>query len=385
MGKYTTIAGMDVHARSISVRVLNRETGEIASRKFTGCPGAAEVAEWLLEFPGPVHAAYESGCTGFHLARGLRALGIDCDVIAVSTLPRSDKDKKQKCDKLDAKVILHELASELPNYSVVAIPDEQLEGDRELGRAWRDAVRALKAAKQQLLSFLLRQGRVYDEKTPTGRRKKCWTRSFWKWVGGISFETEGMGRALGHYVRKVNRAQEEADAMKALVLEAAGQPRNRPYVEAIARIKGVDAASAYVARVEIGEFSRFASGRKVSCWLGSVPTNSSSGEGEAHGKVTRAGNSTLRCMLVECASSIAMWGDAKKKDPDPAGVGAEVSRMAAEASERMHGRYRRFTAERKMHPNKAKMAVVNELVRWIWAIGCEVEGRLASEGALGCR
>lgn len=382
MEKYITLAGMDVHARSISVRVLNKKTGEISSRKFTDCPSAIEVAEWLLSFPGPVYAAYESGCTGFHLARNLRDFGIDCDVIAISTLPKSDKDKKQKCDKLDAKVILHEISSKLPRYSVVAIPDVQLEGDKELGRAWRDAQYSLKQAKQQLLSFLLKQNHVYNEKTPGGRQKKYWNRSFWKWLSSICFEAESTNLALEHYIRKVNYAQQEADAMKALVCEAAEKPRNKPYVDAISRIKGIDVASAYIARVEIGKFSRFLSGRKVSCWLGVIPTNSSSGDGEVHGKITRAGNSTLRCMLTECVSSIPLWAGTGKKDPDPAGVSAKVLGMAFAASGRMYKRYRYLTTVKGKHSNKAKIAVVNELIRWIWAIGCEVEKQLATKTVL---
>ena len=96
MRKYTTYVGMDVHARSIEASAIDVETGEVFGRSFTGCPTAADVAEWLGTLPQPLYCAYESGCTGFVLARGLRELGFDCDVIAVSTLPKSAKDKKQK-------------------------------------------------------------------------------------------------------------------------------------------------------------------------------------------------------------------------------------------------------------------------------------------------
>ena len=105
MSNYTTRAGMDVHARSITIQALVMETGEVSGKTLAGNPSAGEVAEWLKALPQPVYCAYESGCTGFHLARELRELGIDCDVIAVSTLPRSTRDRQGKCDRLDARAI----------------------------------------------------------------------------------------------------------------------------------------------------------------------------------------------------------------------------------------------------------------------------------------
>ncbi len=47
----------------------------------------AEVAEWISQFESP-KAVYESGVTGFHLVRELRALGIDCIVGAAPKMER---------------------------------------------------------------------------------------------------------------------------------------------------------------------------------------------------------------------------------------------------------------------------------------------------------
>ena len=70
MKNYTTYVGMDVHARSIQASAVEVATGEVRSRSFGGCPQAGDVAEWLSTLPRPVYCAYESGCTGFVLARG---------------------------------------------------------------------------------------------------------------------------------------------------------------------------------------------------------------------------------------------------------------------------------------------------------------------------
>ena len=381
MRNYTTYVGMDVHARSIQASAIDVETGEVSDRSFGGCPTAADVAEWLATLPQPVYCAYESGCTGFVLARGLRGLGFDCDVIAVSTLPRSAKDKKQKCDKLDARAIRREIANPDPGYSVVWVPDEKTEAERDLVRCYRVAVDAAKHAKQRLLSFLLRHGHVWDERTRTGRLKKAWTRDFGRWLDSISFSEPSAERAFAAYRRQVRDACREAEELKAEVRALAARPEHRPYVDALTCLKGVDVETAMLARVEVGDFSRFRSGRKVSCWLGTVPSDGSSGESGRHGRITKAGDKYLRRALVEGYSGAATWRSGRKAAPRGAEPSAAAQSIAARAGERLHARYSHLAAGRHKGHNKAKVAVVSELVRWIWVIGLQVQGELRGEGA----
>lgn len=76
---HVTSIGLDVHARSVAAAAFNPFTGEVVHRNFG--TDAAEIAEWALGFEEP-RACYESGPTGFHMARELRALGLDCAVAA---------------------------------------------------------------------------------------------------------------------------------------------------------------------------------------------------------------------------------------------------------------------------------------------------------------
>ncbi len=73
MFDYVTAIGLDVHARSISACAFDPMTGEVTRARFGYDP--ASVAEWVLGFESP-EAVYESGPTGFHLCRALRALGV---------------------------------------------------------------------------------------------------------------------------------------------------------------------------------------------------------------------------------------------------------------------------------------------------------------------
>ena len=377
MGKYTTYVGMDVHARSIDAQAMNIETGEHFRKTFTGCPSAADVAEWLAALPQPVYCAYESGCTGFWMARGLNELGFTCDVIAVSTLPKSTKDKQHKCDKLDAKAILREIANPAFDYTTVWIPDEKTEAERDLVRAFRTAVDTAKHAKQRLLAFLQRHGHVWCEKTKTGRPKKAWTRDFDAWLNKIAFQHTSAEKTFEAYRRQVRDACQEVKELKAIVRELAKNCEHKPYIDALVLLKGIEVENAILARVEFGLFSRFDTGRKTSCWLGTIPSNDSSGPTESHGRITKAGNKYLRRALIEGYSGIATWKSGRKAVPEGIGVSGAVQAIAAKANARIYERYTHLRAC-GVNANKAKVAVVNELVRWIWVIGCAIEKEQAN-------
>ena len=166
MSHYVTAIGLDVHARSIKAFALNPMTGEAERASFGYDPAA--VAEWALGFESP-RAVYESGVTGFHLCRALRALGLDCVVGAVSKMQRPAADRGRKTDRRDAEFLARLLATR--NVVEVRVPDERTEAARDLSRALADARDDLQRAKQRMSKFLLRHGHVFDESTPTGRRR----------------------------------------------------------------------------------------------------------------------------------------------------------------------------------------------------------------------
>ncbi len=179
----------------------------------------------------------------------------------------------------------------------------------------------------------------------------------------------------------MREACREAKALKAEVRELASRPEHKPYVDALRCLKGVEVEDAVLARVEIGDFSRFGSGRKVSCWLGAVPADGSSGGSEKRGKITKAGDRYLRRALVEGYSGIAAWKSGKKAAPKGAEPSAACRSIASRANDRLYARYDHLARGKRKNANKAKVAVVNELVRWIWVIGLQVRDELRGEEA----
>ena len=219
----TAFIGLDVHARSIKAVSLDVMTGEVRAATFGYDAGA--VAEWVRSVDPRARCVYESGVTGFDLQKRLSGLGVDCVVGAVSKMIKPSADGRRKSDRNDAEFLARMLS--VGNVVEVWVPDDECEAARDLTRALEDARDDLSRSKQRLSKFLLRHGLVFDERTPTGRRKGNWTRAHWSWIESIRFAEGADNDVLAYYVDAVRRAAEEKARLPD-VLRAAEGPRQGP-------------------------------------------------------------------------------------------------------------------------------------------------------------
>ena len=122
MNNATTFVGLDVHARSDKGLRPSSATGEVDRKSFGYEPG--EVAKWMQSLAQPAKCVYESGVTGFHLCRELRAMGVDCAIGAVSNRPAADRGRKT--DRRDAHFLAVQLA--LGVVTEVHVPRPRVRG-----------------------------------------------------------------------------------------------------------------------------------------------------------------------------------------------------------------------------------------------------------------
>ena len=338
MPRYSTAFGMDVHLRSTTVCALDAETGEAVTRRFRGNPWG-EVAEWMSGFPGPSLAAYESGYLGFAPQRELSGLGVDCVVAAVSRVPRSAADLSSKNDRNDAARMAKAILSH--DVTPVWVPSPEIEGLRDLAGAHDAATARLAAAKQRLLAFLARRGYAYGGTTPAGNPRRYWTYDFLRWLDKVRPADDGGIRALAAL---------------------------RSEVEALQSIKGCGFALAAAFASEVGDFSRFRSGRQVTAYFGLAPKQRSSADSVRLGGISGAGNALVRRLAVEGSWSYVQASHQPKLMPKGSGVPLEVRMHGRKGSERLLRRREEMLA-RGMPQAKANAATAAELVRWLWALG----------------
>jgi transposase len=95
-------------------------------------------------------------------------------------------------------------------------------------------------------------------------------------------------------------------------------------VSCLCTVPGVGAvvASSFVCAVD--EAGRFEGAHQVAAYLGLVPSEMSSGEKQRKGRITKAGNSRVRWLLVQSAHCIL-----RLKNPDTAHLRAWAEQIAA--------------------------------------------------------
>ncbi|MCB6992003.1 transposase [bacterium 210820-DFI.6.37] len=99
---------------------------------------------------------YEAGCLGYSLYHQLRDHAVDCKILAPSTMAVTNTHHV-KTDKRDAANIARCLA--FHTYSEVYVPDNDDNDVKEYIRMRDDQKLYLKKLKQQILAFVLRQGK----------------------------------------------------------------------------------------------------------------------------------------------------------------------------------------------------------------------------------
>jgi transposase len=348
--------GLDVHAESVAIAVAERSLPPALLGVF---PNDIPSLLKRLRRMGRIRCCYEAGPTGYGLQRALAEAGIECIVVAPSLVP-STAGERIKTDRRDAVKLARFLRS--GDLTPIAVPETDTEAMRDLVRARDAAKRAERAARQQLTSFLLRHGRRYPG-------KKTWTEAHDKWLRGQVFDNEAHRRVLDDALRVVYEATERVKRLTASIAELIGSSAVGPLVKALQSFRGVDLVSAAIIGAEIGDLRRFESAPQFMSYLGLVPSERSSGFERRQGAITRAGNGSVRRILVE-----ASWAYRHRPYVGKAlrsrsrGVSEEVRQIAWRAQGRLWAKRQRLLARGKP-ANKAAAAVARELAGFIWSVG----------------
>ena len=355
MSRQRTFAGLDVHARSVTVHAMDECTGEVWQQRLPSEP--AQIWEWLQSLPQPVKATYEAGPTGFGLARFLRGRGIGCVVAAPSKLQRP-AGNRVKTDARDAEHLCRLLR--LDEIVEVIVPDIEQEAARDLVRAREDVRGDLMRARHRVLKLLLRHGIIYAG-------GKTWTGAHEHWLHMQRFDAPARQLAFEDAVEAVLWTTRRRSRLDAAIEQMAANSSYTPLVRRLGCLRGISTLTGFGLAVEIGDWHRF-SGSSIGAFLGLVPTEDSSGESRSQGSITKAGNTHARRLLVEAA-----WHHRRSYNPirtmqkrwQLAPVPAQI--RGHEGNRRLHQRWQTFQARHKKN-TIAAVAIARELAGWSWSL-----------------
>jgi transposase len=349
--------GLDVHRDSISVAVLppGSEMPEVDKIPHD----EPSVRRLIGRFPdrSVLRCCYEAGPTGFGLQRLLTSMGVSCEVIAPSLIPKAPGDKV-KTDKRDARRLarLHRAAE----LTAIHVPTAQQEAVRDLCRTRADMVTDLTRAKNRLSKFLLRHDQVY-------RGGSAWTLKHEQWLGSVHFQDPALRSTFGHYRAVLASRQAE---LRALELDLIGYATAGPFADQVPRLaayRGVTPLGALTLVSEVGDWRRFPSATAFMGFTGLIPSEYSSGGRERRGHVTKTGNTHLRVQLVESAWAYQHHPSlgARLKHAQH-GLPPATTARSWTAQQRLCGRFRTLAARKNVR-TVVVTAIARELAGFLWA------------------
>ena len=199
MVKTTRFVGLDVHGETIAAAIGD---GYGKARNLGQFPNRPEaVRRFIEQIGGPegLKVCYEAGPTGYALYWQLTKMGVECDVVAPSLIPRKPGEKI-KTDRRDAEKLAQCFQS--GTLTSVWVPDAAHEALRDLVRARAAAKSDESRAKHRLVKYLLRNGLRHPDDC------RSWTHPWWRWVQAITFDHETQQVTLADLVAQVLHQRE---------------------------------------------------------------------------------------------------------------------------------------------------------------------------------
>ena len=245
--------------------------------------------------PGPVARRLRERLPRLRPAEELSALGVDCVVAAVSKVPRSAADLSSKNDRNDAARMAKAILSH--DVTPVWVPSPRSRGS---GTSPPPTTRRPRGSRRRSSGSWRSwpAGATPTAATPAGNPGGTGRTA----SSGGSTATpadDGGIRALAALRSEVEAADETREALLAEYRAAVAAGPLSAEVEALQSIEGCGFALAAAFASEVGDFSRFRSGRQVTSYFGLAPKQRSSADSVRLGGIGGAGNALVRRLAVE--------------------------------------------------------------------------------------
>lgn len=293
----TIFIGLDVHTKNWSV-TLHSEDFELKTYSQPAQPSI--LVNYLRKnYPGARYKAiYEAGFCGFTIQRSLEAQGVECEVIHPADVPTSDKERKQKSDKVDSR----KLARMNKNNDIepIYIPSIEQQEERNLLRARGKIVRDSTRVKNRIKSYLKFQGVELNIK---------WSRKHIETLRKLTFSTHAGTWALTAYLDELEYLRGQEAKLDKQIKSLSQSERYKENMSLLYSVPSVGLISGMTFLTEIGDINRFEKFDDLCSFFGLIPNCHSSGDTEKVGHITRRNNPHLKWILIECA-----W-TAVRKDP----------------------------------------------------------------------
>jgi len=261
-------------------------------------PVAKTLATFLKRrYPaGNYHAVYEAGFSGFHTARELKELGVNCIVTHAADIPTKHKERLNKNDRIDARKLSRSLCNR--ELDGIYIPQKVSEEYRYLARYRYNLIKDQTRIKNRIKSTLYQFG----FRVPLEFEDRRWSGQFIEWLAALRFDTTYAQYAFEDQITQLKqmrlRLTQTLKKMKTMVKEVL--PMSSVYSYLLS-VPGIGSITAVALLTEIMDIRRFQKTDQLVSFVGLTPSVRSSDEKETLYGVTPRRNKHLRSMMVEAA------------------------------------------------------------------------------------
>ena len=291
MSSVPVFVGLDYHSGSVQACVVDASGKVLLNSKRAS--SVLDVVGVIEPLGSVQRVAIEACCGaadfGDHLARAT-GWRVSLSHPGLVSKMRASIDKT---DRSDARVLADlGRTGYLPE---VWLPPEAIRELRTLVRRRHQLTDTIRRAKTRI-GALLRDKRIAMPAEIRGR----WSLSHYAWLRDVT---------LAPYARVVlddllaeieyhTRRREALDARLEKVTEGDAM------IAHLRRFKGIGPVTAWTLRAVIGRFDRFRNGKQLSRYCGLTPRNASSGTRVADAGLVRAGDPTLKTVLIQVAQRV---------------------------------------------------------------------------------
>ena len=289
--------GMDTSKRFFQLHGVDAAGEAVLRRKLS----RDQMVNFFAKLPSTVIGIEACGA-GHYWARELTALGHEVKLLA----PQLVKPyvKRNKNDAADAEA----LCEAMSRPSMRFVP-------------------AKSAAQQAALMLAHERERHVRERTRLGNTIRGYAAEF----GLVA--SKGLSHIAG-LLQQVKDSQAIPELARALIAEQGEQffeadgrvealdvklkawHRENEVSRRLAQVPGIGETIAPILVMKVPDVKSFASGRHFAAWLGLTPKDHSTGGKIRLGRITRAGDETLRSLLVVGATAV-IWHAHRARRPDP--------------------------------------------------------------------
>ncbi|MGE0634633.1 MAG: IS110 family transposase [Pseudobdellovibrionaceae bacterium] len=363
MKKEILYAGLDVDDQAYHFFGYSKTTGETI--EFKCFPSVSNLEKKLQKFEAErfeIRMCYEASYLGFSLQRTLSKKGYLVEVIAPSLIPEISS-KKIKTDKLDAEKLARYYSNDL--LTVVHVPTEENEADRDLVRTRKFLMDQLIATKNHINSFCRKLSLDFKKET---KLKSLWTKTYMVWleekVG--SLEIRSQKTLLTSLLQSYFSLENQIEALEMEIEKLAATEKYSKSVSYLNCFRGLKTLSSLTIVLELGDIRRFKHPNQLTSYSGLDISENTSGGKEKKFGITKMGNRHVRVTVVEAcqyATHPIRAGRALRERRKLANE--EAIQIADRCMRRLYkkGQHLHFKGK---HTNKIKVACAREMLGFIW-------------------